>query len=270
MTGYTDLFVLPVPNKNIEAYRKDAELFFAVWRDHGALSCVEVEADDAPVGQVTSFPQSVKLQPDETVFVGIITYQSRAHRDEVSAKAMKDPRMAGMKPANMPFDGNRMFFGGFKPFVGEALPAARPVENVASGVQPYLFFRGRCEEAIDYYRTTLDAEVLMMMRFQDNPDKTGHDKVPAALDNRIMHACLRINGADIMMSDGMRSGDLDFQCMSLSLSVATETVADRLFNALAKDGTVQMPIGKTFFSPRFGSVVDKFGVSWMVLVQPKA
>lgn len=118
MTGYTDIFVVPVPHANVAAYRTQAELFAKVWREHGALSCVEVEADDAPIGKVTSFPQSVALKPEETVFVGIITYKSRAHRDEVNAKAMKDPRMAGMDPKSMPFDGKRMFFGGFKPFVG--------------------------------------------------------------------------------------------------------------------------------------------------------
>ena len=140
-----------------------------------------------------------------------------------------------------------------------ALPVTTPI---------LLFFRGRCEEAIAYYTAKLGAEVLMMMRFKDNPDKPDREKVPAALDDRIMHACLRINGAEIMMSDGMRSGPLDFQCMSLSLSVASETKADRLFDALAAEGTVQMPIGKTFYSPRFGAVTDKFGVSWMVIVQP--
>jgi len=81
---------------------------------------------------------------------------------------------------------------------------------------------------------------------------------------------LRINGAEIMMSDGMRTGPLDFQCMSLSMSVPSEAEADRLFNALAANGTVQMPIGKTFFSPRFGAVADKFGVAWMIMVQPEA
>jgi PhnB protein len=265
MTAYTDLFVVPVPTKNIEAYRKQAEQFFAIWREHGALSCVEVEADDAPAGKVTSFPQSVNLEPGETVFVGIMTYCSRAHRDEVSARAMQDPRMAGMMdPQSMPFDGKRMFFGGFKPFVGEAAAAVPPA------IQPYLFFRGRCEEAINYYKATLGAEVLMMMRFKDNPDKPGPDKVPAEFNDRIMHASLRIAGSEIMMSDGMKSGPLDFQCMSLSLTAPTEAEADRLFNALAKDGIVQMPLGKAFFSPRFGAVADKFGVSWMIIVQPKA
>jgi PhnB protein len=257
MTTYTDIFVVPVPTKNIEAYRKQAELFMTVWREHGALSCIEVEADDAPMGKVTSFPQSVNLQPGETVFVGIITYRSRAHRDEVNAKAMKDPSMADMKPETMTFDGKRIFVGGFKPFVGVA---------ATSGVQPYLFFRGRCEEAINYYKATLGAEVVTMMRFKDNPEKPGPDKVPPALDEKIMHAAMRIAGAEIMMSDGMRTGATDFDCVSLALSVPSEAEADRIFNALAKDGTIQMPIGKTFFSPRFGGVADKFGVSWLVIV----
>ena len=263
MSGYTDLFVVPVPKTNIDAYRKNAEQFLAVWREHGALSCVEVEADDAPVGKVTSFPRSVDLKPDETVFVGIMTFRSRAHRDEVNAKAMKDPRMAGMDPKSMPFDTKRMFFGGFKPFVGGAAAPA------ASTIQPYLFFRGRCEEAITYYKKTLGAEAVMLLRFKDNPAKPGPDKVPPTLDDKIMHASLRIAGSEIMMSDGMKTGPLDFQCMSLSLAVATEADADRIYNALAKDGTIQMPIGPTFFAKRFGAIADKFGVSWMIMV-PKA
>ena len=117
MGSYVDVFIVPVPKKNIKDYRENAELFGKVWREHGALSFIEVEADDAPVGKVTSFPQSVDLKPDETVFVGIATYASRAHRDEVSGKAMKDPRMSGMNAASMPFDAKRMFWGGFKPFV---------------------------------------------------------------------------------------------------------------------------------------------------------
>jgi PhnB protein len=266
MSMYTDLFVVPVPKKNVEAYRRQAELFLTVWREHGALSCVEVEADDAPVGKVTSFPQSVALKPDETMFVGIMTYRSRAHRDEVSAKAMADPRLAGMKPETMPFDGRRMFWGGFKPFVGGA---AQPAQ-ASTIIQPYLFFRGRCEEAINHYKSKLGAEVLMMMRFKDNPEKPGPDKVAPAHDDRIMHACVRIGGAEILMSDGMRTGPLDFQCMSLSLSVSSAAEADRLFNALAVGGTVQMPMGPTFFSTRFGSVTDKFGVSWMIMVPPTA
>ncbi len=262
---YTDLFVVPVQTANIAAYRKHTEMFMQVWREHGALSCVEVEADDAPAGKVTSFPQSVALKPGETVFAGIITYRSRAHRDEVNAKAMQDARLAGMKPEDMPFDGKRLIVGGFKPFVGEHTASAK-----APGVQPYLFFRGRCEEAIGYYQAKLGAEVLMMLRFKENPDEPCPDEVQSALDDKIMHACVRINDSDIMMSDGMRTGPLDFQCMSLSLSVATATQADRLFDALAADGTVQMPMGKTFFAQRFGAVTDKFRVAWMIIVQPSA
>ena len=118
MTNYVDVFVVPVPESNIEAYRKQAELFAKVWREHGALSCIEVEADDVKPGNWTSFPQERGPEAEREVFVGIITYGSRAHRDEVNAKAMKDERMAGIKPETMPFDGKRMFFGGFKPFVG--------------------------------------------------------------------------------------------------------------------------------------------------------
>jgi PhnB protein len=261
MSSYVDLVVTPVPAARLGDYRRLAEMSAQVWREHGALSYVEVEADDAKPGKVTSFPQSVALEAGETVIVAMITYRSRAHRDEVGGRAMKDPRMAGLDPKTLPFEAKRMFFGGFKSLIGDAGPTA---------IQPYLFFRGRCEEAIAYYKERLGAEVLMMLRFKDNPDKPAPDKVPAALDEKIMHACLRINGAEIMMSDGMRSGDLDFQCMSLSLSVANAAEAERIFNALAADGTVQMPLGKTFFSPCFGAVADRFGVSWMVIVQPGA
>jgi uncharacterized protein YbaA (DUF1428 family) len=116
MGSYIDVFVVPVPNGGIDAYRKLAELSAKVWREHGALTYAEFEADDAKPGKWTSFPQSVDLKPDETVFVGLATYRSRAHRDEVNAKVMKDERMAGMDPKTMPFDGKRMFWGGFKPF----------------------------------------------------------------------------------------------------------------------------------------------------------
>ena len=137
-------------------------------------------------------------------------------------------------------------------------------------VQPYLFFNGRCEEAIDYYKKTLGAEVLMLMRFKENPDRPGPDSIPPALDDKIMHASLRIGTSEIMASDGMCTGKSEFQGVSLSLEVASEAEADRLFNALAQGGQVQMPIGKTFFSPRFGMVADRFGVSWMVVVPAAA
>ncbi|MDI9849661.1 DUF1428 domain-containing protein [Rhodoblastus sp. 17X3] len=113
---YTDIFVVPVPMKNLELYRQQAELFTQVWCENGALSCVELEADDVPPGKLTSFPLSVDLKPDEKVFVGLTTYESREKRDEVNEKAMKDPRMTGM---DMCFDGKRMIFGGFRSFYGD-------------------------------------------------------------------------------------------------------------------------------------------------------
>jgi uncharacterized protein YbaA (DUF1428 family) len=116
MGQYADFFVVPVPTSNRETYRKQAETFTQVWMEHGALSCIEFEADDAPAGKLTSFPQSVDLKPDEKVFLGMATYRSREHRDEVNAKAMQDPRMTSME---MCFDGKRMYFGGFESFFGD-------------------------------------------------------------------------------------------------------------------------------------------------------
>lgn len=263
MSGYADVYVIPVPAAQSGVYRELAETSAAVWRDAGALSYVEFKADDAKPGKLTSFPQSVHLQEGEQVVVAFVTYRSREHRDEVNAKAFADPRIAGWEMQPMPFDGKRMFFGGFRQFIGASV-AAGPA------VQPYLFFRGRCEEAIAFYKEKLGAEVGMMMRFRDNPDKPDRDKVPAAFDDRIMHAAVIIAGTPIMMSDGMMSGPLDFNCMSLSITVSSEAECDRLYEALAEGGTVQMPIGATFFAKRFGAVADKFGVSWMLIVPAEA
>jgi uncharacterized protein YbaA (DUF1428 family) len=118
MSTYVDLVVTPVPEAKLDEYRRLSEMAAAMWLEHGALSYVEVQADDAKSGKLTSFPQSVDLQPGETVFVQITTYRSRAHRDEVSGKVMEDPRITGMDMTALPFDPRRMFFGGFKPFVG--------------------------------------------------------------------------------------------------------------------------------------------------------
>jgi uncharacterized protein YbaA (DUF1428 family) len=114
MSHYVDGYVLPVPKDNVEAYRKMAEQAGAVWREHGALEYVECIADDVKPGEVTSFPQSVNLKPDETIVFSYIVYESREHRDRVNEKVMKDPRMAGMDPKTMPFDAKRMFWGGFR------------------------------------------------------------------------------------------------------------------------------------------------------------
>ncbi|HEX4944326.1 MAG TPA: VOC family protein [Usitatibacteraceae bacterium] len=135
-------------------------------------------------------------------------------------------------------------------------------------VQPYLFFDGRCEEAIEFYRKALGAEVTMLMRVKDSPDPPPPGMYPPDSGNKVMHASLRIGEATVMASDGRCQGKPVFQGFSLSLDARTEADADRLFAALADGGTVQMPLGKTFFSPRFGMVADRFGVSWMVIVLP--
>ena len=113
--AYVDGYILPVPKRNIAAYRRMAKMAGKVWRDHGALEYVECIADDVKSGKHTSFPQSVKLKPGETVIFAYIVYISRAQRDRVNAKVMKDPRLAkSMDPKAMPFDAKRMFWGGFK------------------------------------------------------------------------------------------------------------------------------------------------------------
>jgi uncharacterized protein YbaA (DUF1428 family) len=115
---YVDGYVVPVPKKNVAAYRRMAQKAGKVWRDHGALEYIECVADDVKPGKHTSFPQSVRLKPAETVVFAYIVYKSRAHRDRVNAKVMKDPRLANMMdPKAMPFDGKRMFWGGFKALV---------------------------------------------------------------------------------------------------------------------------------------------------------
>ena len=113
--NYVDGFVVPVPEKNLSAYWKMSRRMAKIWREYGALAYVECAADDVKMGKLTSFPQSVKLKPGEIVMFSWIVYKSRAQRDRINAKAMKDPRMADMMdPKNMPFDGKRMFYGGFK------------------------------------------------------------------------------------------------------------------------------------------------------------
>jgi len=117
MGKYVDGFVVPVPKAKIEAYRRMAEDAGKVWREYGALEYTECVADDVKPGKLTSFPQSVKLEPDETVVFAWIVYASREHRDRVNEQVMKDPRMANMDAKSMPFDGRRMFWGGFKTIV---------------------------------------------------------------------------------------------------------------------------------------------------------
>jgi uncharacterized protein YbaA (DUF1428 family) len=116
--SYVDGFILPVPKKNLQAYRRIAQKAGKIWREHGALEFRECVGDDVKPGKLTSFPQSVKLKPGETVFFSYIVFKSRAHRDRVNAKVMKDKRLASMMdPKAMPFDGKRMIYGGFKTVV---------------------------------------------------------------------------------------------------------------------------------------------------------
>ena len=131
-------------------------------------------------------------------------------------------------------------------------------------VQPYLFFDGRCEEALEFYRRAIGAEVTMLLRWKDSPDP--QMAMPGAAD-KVMHARLRIGDTMVMASDGQNTGKPNFQGFSLSVTVRDEAEAERVFNALGQGGQVQMPLAKTFFSPRFGMVADRFGVSWMVYVE---
>lgn len=135
-------------------------------------------------------------------------------------------------------------------------------------VAPYLFFDGRCEEAIDFYKKALGAEVGMMMRNKESPDPHPPGMLPPGSENKIMHATLRIGDTTVMASDGHAKGQPKFEGFSLSLNAKNEAEAERLFAALSDGGQVRLPLTKTFFSPRFGMLADKFGVGWMIIVEP--
>jgi PhnB protein len=130
-------------------------------------------------------------------------------------------------------------------------------------VQPYLSFEGRCDEAIEFYKKAIGAKVDMLMRFKEAPDQSMTS--PGSAD-KVMHAALRTGDTQLLMSDGRCTGSPNFSGISLALSAASDADAERIFNALAEGGKVNMPMAKTFFSSRFGMVADKFGVGWMVLV----
>ncbi|MBU1358037.1 MAG: VOC family protein [Gammaproteobacteria bacterium] len=137
-------------------------------------------------------------------------------------------------------------------------------------VQPYLFFDGRCEEALEFYRSALGAEIGDLMRFKDSPEppQAAEGCMPGAMDmNKVMHASFKVGETTIMASDGRNTGKPVFQGFSLSLAAANESEAQRLFDRLADGGQVQMPLGKTFFAAAFGMVADRFGVSWMVMAE---
>lgn len=133
-------------------------------------------------------------------------------------------------------------------------------------VQPYLFFEGRCEEALEFYRKAVGAEITMLMRMKDSPEPPPPGMVPPGSENKVMHASFTVGQSTLMASDGRSSGEPSFKGFSLSLMAADEAEAKKLFTALGEGGQVHMPLGKTFWSPAFGMIEDRFGISWMVQV----
>ncbi len=149
--------------------------------------------------------------------------------------------------------------------------SAKPETLTTTKVEPYLCFDGRCAEALEFYKTALDAQVEMVMRFKDAPEQCGGDNGPTTiLADKVMHSSMRIGDSVVMATDGCGdtaySGKPSFTGTSLSLAVPTEALADRYFGALAAGGNIVMPMDKTFFAKKFGVVADKFGVNWMVIV----
>lgn len=132
-------------------------------------------------------------------------------------------------------------------------------------IEPYLFFEGRCDEAIEFYRKALDAEVTSLMRYKENPDPAN---CPAGAEDKVMHAVIRIGDSTIMVSDGMCDGNPTFNGFALTIAVSEQTEAERHFAGLSEGGRVLMPLGKTFFASCFAMLEDRFGVSWMIIVMP--
>jgi PhnB protein len=139
-------------------------------------------------------------------------------------------------------------------------------------VQPYLMFEGRCEEALEFYRSALGAETVALMRYSEMPTGDGCDAPPMSMPpQKVMHSAVRIGDTTVFASDGMCSGQPKFEGISLSLSVSTDAEAARLFDALATGGgQIRQPLTKTFFASSFGMVADRFGLTWMILTEPEA
>ncbi len=133
-------------------------------------------------------------------------------------------------------------------------------------VQPYLFFNGRCEEALEFYSKALGAKIEMLSRFKDAPPGMAQ----SGMENMVMHASFRIGETVLMASDGRGNNELQFEGFSLAIDVPDEKTAESVFNALADGGKITMPLEKTFWAPKFGMLEDRFGVGWMVSVQHKA
>jgi len=132
-------------------------------------------------------------------------------------------------------------------------------------VQPYLFFGGRCEEALDFYRTVLGARVEMLMRYQDSPEPHPPGMIPPGWESKVMHATFHIGATTLMASDGCEAGST-FSGFSLSLSLPTIADVERVFAALSDGGQVRMPLTPTFWSPCFGMLADRYGMGWMITV----
>ena len=135
-------------------------------------------------------------------------------------------------------------------------------------IEPYLFFEGRCEEAVEFYRRALGAEIGALMRYKESPEPHQPGTLPPGSENKVMHALIKIGDTKVMVSDGRCSGKPAFQGFALTITAPDVAQADRMFAALADGGQVQMALAKTFFAPRFGMVSDRFGVPWMIIVMP--
>ena len=131
-------------------------------------------------------------------------------------------------------------------------------------VQPYIFFDGKCEEALDFYKGAIGAKVEMMMRFKEAPDQTN---IPAGSGDKVMHAAFRVGETQVLASDGHSTGKPVFQGFGLALNAKTDAEAEKLFGAVGKGGQVLQPLTKTFFASKFGMVADKFGIMWMVIAE---
>ena len=136
-------------------------------------------------------------------------------------------------------------------------------------VQPYLFFEGRCEEALDFYTRALGTKVDMLMRMHEAPEPPPPGMMPPGTENKVMHASFHVGDTEVMVSDGRCSGQPKFDGFSLSITAADEADARRKFDAMATGGEITMPLGKTFWSPCFGMLKDRFGVGWMITVAPE-
>ena len=142
--------------------------------------------------------------------------------------------------------------------------------NATTLIQPYLFFGGRCEEALEFYRSAIGADVELLMRYKESPEPTPPGMLDEGFEDKVMHASFRVGGTTVMASDGCSPEDGKFNGFMLSLNVPGEADANRAFTALSEGGTVKMPLTKTFWSPCFGMLTDKFGLGWMVSVPGEA